>query len=380
MGGDMQKLSIRVLSSQQGSIQGIDGQTLDWDALAKGHDLVIESLDSWISTSGGSHCDLVLVFDVLTDKSKKIQIFTDISRHFPTAVRALVCDDVDVLHLNDAGLVHFSLPSNDLARALLALLPRIRLLQQLGLDFKLRTQLCQLRHLPVLPEPYLRLMRLLRAKDVDINSIVKAVKRDQVLLGKVLHAANASTLVLGHTVTDAHEAVVRLGLDRMYYLVIVVGVFVNLPKTSQFQRSRALSVAMDVAYWAAKLGTDLDVSRGSVDKCYLAGLLHNIGDLVIALVEQDDMDLSSAFDFSYGDAAAPGAFWLALWGFDSQVVNAVAQQGSLLSVDLENNQIPSLLMLAKIFEEARRSGDLAERLSQLKFADPSVIDQLLLME
>ena len=377
----MQKLSIQVLSNHKGSLIDNSGYSLNWEVLGQGHNLNFDEIACWRdSTLVQSDFDLVLVFDSTDQEAEQTQLFTEISNRYPTAVRALVCKEVDVLHLNDAGLVHFSLPEDDLTIALLALLPRVRLLQQLNLEKELRIQLCQLRHLPVLPEPYLRLMRLLRAKDVDISSIVRAVKRDQVLLGKVLHAANATTLALGHTVTDAHEAVVRLGLDRMYYLVIVVGVFVNLPKTSHFQRSLALSRAMDVAYWASKLGVDLDVSRGSLDKCYLAGLLHNIGDLVIAQVEQDDMDLSSAFDFSYGDAAAPGAFWLALWGFDSQVVSAVAQQGSLKLVDLERHQVPSLLLLAKIFEEARRSGGLAEKLAQLQFSDPSLIDQLILIE
>jgi len=136
-------------------------------------------------------------------------------------------------------------------------------------------------NLPSLPKVVQEVMQLLSNDDVDINQLASVIKQDAVIAAKVLKMANSSFYGVTRAVKNIDDAIAILGLAKLRSLVIacgVTGAIVNVPglDLKRFWRHSlvAASISRDIA---KQLGLDAEVA-------YIAGLLHNIGDLLLHLV------------------------------------------------------------------------------------------------
>jgi len=135
--------------------------------------------------------------------------------------------------------------------------------------------------LPSLPKVVQDVMRILNSDDVDIHMLASTIEQDAVIAAKVLKMANSSFYGVTRAVKNIDDAVAILGLVKIRSLVVasgVTGVIANVPGLDLKRFWRHSLVAASISREIAKqLGKDAEVS-------YLAGLLHNIGDLLIHLV------------------------------------------------------------------------------------------------
>lgn len=135
--------------------------------------------------------------------------------------------------------------------------------------------------LPSLPKVVQEVMQLLGKENVDINQLAKVIEQDAVIAAKVLRMSNSSFYGVTRAVKNIDDAIAILGLARLRSLVIasgVTGVIGDVPgldlKTFWSHSLVAASISREIA---KQLGLDAEVA-------YLAGLLHNIGDLLLRLV------------------------------------------------------------------------------------------------
>lgn len=138
----------------------------------------------------------------------------------------------------------------------------------------------RIRDLPPLPSVVLDLISSFEREDIDVAVLAEKMSRDQALSAKLLRLANSSFYGLASKVATVHQAIVVIG----------------------FNTARALAVAGSVIDSFAEGGGDVDVAafwRHSIaaalcaralarhaglplDDAFIAGLLHDVGRLVLA--------------------------------------------------------------------------------------------------
>ena len=140
--------------------------------------------------------------------------------------------------------------------------------------------------LPVFPGVAFELQQLLADDNTSIDQVAKVISRDQAMATKVLKLAN-STLFSGPVqVRTIKDALMRLGLNHIFNLVITSSQQ-NLYKSRIAALDRHLQESWKHALYTA-IGSKWLVQeigyRELRDEAFLAGLLHDIGKLVLVKV------------------------------------------------------------------------------------------------
>ncbi|MHB1308552.1 MAG: sensor domain-containing diguanylate cyclase [Limisphaerales bacterium] len=228
-----------------------------------------------------------------------------------------------------------------------------------------------------LPSPAgvgMQILQLTQAEESGLDEIVKVVRSDPSLTGRILKVANAVTLTGAPPVTTIEEAVMRLGFELLRDLVLGFSLVSNNP--------RAVCRAFDYAtFWHSSLGravaaqylTELQ-GRGSSSESYVCGLLGGIGRLALAaahperysrLLQGDGVDSpdalaaveSSAFGINNWELTEA---LLQDWGFPARLARAAStyqQTNGEESPSVEHlGQLRKILGLAERLAEAIDAG------------------------
>jgi HD-like signal output (HDOD) protein/CheY-like chemotaxis protein len=197
--------------------------------------------------------------------------------------------------------------------------------------------------LPSPPALLVELLNVLEDETVSASSIGKVIERDPAVAAKILNLANSSACTAGRRLADITQAVALLGTNVVRGLVLlhdIVNVFaegVHLP-AAWMDALNAHSVQ------CAQLAGRLSTGKPWAPHAFTAGLLHEVGQLVLATSRPDqfgivvsqwrqaaesaeasaprlcDLELDG-LGTSHSDA---GASLLSLWGLPSDIVEAAA--------------------------------------------------------
>jgi putative nucleotidyltransferase with HDIG domain len=145
----------------------------------------------------------------------------------------------------------------------------------------LATVLRKVRELPALPSVVLDLIESFDRADVDVATLAEKISKDQALAAKTLRLANSSFYGLSAKVRTVNQAIVVLGFDSARALAVAGGIIegcrpertVELDVTSFWRHSIAAALC------ARSLARRCHVAP---DDAFIAGLLHDIGRLVLA--------------------------------------------------------------------------------------------------
>ena len=122
---------------------------------------------------------------------------------------------------------------------------------------------------------------MLNNDEININLLANTIEQDAVIAAKVLRMANSSFYGVTRAVTNIDDAVSILGVAKLHSLVVasgVTGVVTHVPglDLKKFWGHSLLAAGIS-RETARHLSLDVEVA-------YIAGLLHNIGDLLLHLV------------------------------------------------------------------------------------------------
>ena len=197
----------------------------------------------------------------------------------------------------------------------------------------LDTYIDGIKHLPPTPTLMVQLIERFRQPDVDADEIVALLSRDPALSVEVLRRCNSAYFAQDTPVMDINEAVFRMGFYEVYQLTIsLFGMRALTPKENVpgFSAEALQRHSSITAIAAGALAIEADESEGIA---FTAGLLHDVGKLVLALGERDKYvavleecrtsgtSLSetekSVFGFNHDEV---GARLLQRWGVPVEVV------------------------------------------------------------
>jgi putative nucleotidyltransferase with HDIG domain len=152
------------------------------------------------------------------------------------------------------------------------------------------------------PQVALKIARMTSDDSYDIQEIAREIKQDQVISAKIIRLCNSSYMGLKNRVDSIERALVILGEKLLLRLVIAASVelyFADSGKGYSLCKGGLFHHALGTAIIAGELARF--TGKSSPDTAYTAGLLHDIGKVVL------DQYISSAYPFFYRWTQVDGA-------------------------------------------------------------------------
>jgi putative nucleotidyltransferase with HDIG domain len=138
-----------------------------------------------------------------------------------------------------------------------------------------------LRQLPSLPAVVVDILGSFDDANADVGLLADKVARDQALTAKTLRLANSSFYGLARHVTTLHQAITVLGFNGVRTLIAAIAISGSFPKAAPgpFNLEEFWRHSVATALVAKTLARHAHLNQ---DFAFIAGLLHDIGSLVLA--------------------------------------------------------------------------------------------------
>jgi putative nucleotidyltransferase with HDIG domain len=194
----------------------------------------------------------------------------------------------------------------------------------------------RVRDLPSLPAVVVELLSSVEQEDIDTHALAAKITLDQGLTAKTLRLANSSFYGMPAKVTTIHQAISVLGFHSIRTLVTACSV------TASFAPGKDAGFDLE-GFWRHSIGSAVCARvlaphfKLNPDTAFTAGLLHDLGTLVLATGYPDeyrrvgehrrrhDCQAAQAEQAVFGlDHAAVGSALAAHWKFPLAIQRAVA--------------------------------------------------------
>lgn len=280
----------------------------------------------------------IVVSDMRMPGMDGAQLLTKVQEKHPHVVRVMLTGQADEESImRTVGVVHQFLAKPCDPEKLKTVLLKAGALQDILITGELKKIVSKIGSLPSLPSVYLELQNAVSDPEIALDVVGAIIEKDIAMSAKVLQLVNSAFFGLFAKVDSPARAVSLLGLDTTKALVLGVGVFSQF--TLPLNMISAESIwehSMLVGKIARKIAQHENADSDMVATCYLSGILHDIGKLVlisnmpdkystiinkckkesITLLESEMQVLQAGHD-------SIGAYLVGLWGFSSDTVEAV---------------------------------------------------------
>jgi HD-like signal output (HDOD) protein len=193
--------------------------------------------------------------------------------------------------------------------------------------------------LPSPPKLYTQLTDAVNSEMADLREISEIVEQDPAVVAQVMKQVNSAFFGFNRTITDLKEAISMLGVRNLRSLALssqLNSQFKSGNDWDRFSFEQLNQRSLLVARLAQALCRRAGANKITQDQAFLAGLLHDVGVLIMASHDADQYKKllnysvkkqkpiylveKASFGFFHGEVA--GAL-LALWNLPPQVIEAV---------------------------------------------------------
>lgn len=282
----------------------------------------------------------VIVSDMRMPGMNGAQLLKEVARRYPNVVRIVLSGHSDreyILQLVTTTHQYLAKPCD--AETIKDTVNRACALRDLLTSKELGALVSQIKSLPSLPSLYTRIIEILQSDDPSLQKIGEIVSEDIAMSAKVLQLVNSSFFGIARRISNPVQAVMFLGLETVKALVLSVQIFAKWEssKVKGFDIERLWHHSMTVGAMAKRLAETEQLAARAVDEAFTAGLLHDVGKLILAASLPDAyqkvmaaskaqrIPLWRAEEQAFGTTHAEvGAYLLGLWGLPTSIVEAVA--------------------------------------------------------
>ncbi|MGE4498613.1 MAG: HDOD domain-containing protein [Deferribacterales bacterium] len=207
-------------------------------------------------------------------------------------------------------------------------------MQRINESEKLKNILDSVRDFPPIPQTAFKVVKILDNPDYHVTDLVYCVSKDMGLTTEILRLANSALYSPSSKISTIKQAITYLGMNTVKNLVISLSSKAlfgsgNLRLLEQKLWEHSLTVAI-----CARL-TALRVKPALAEECFIIGLLHDLGQLILAkevssyeTIVQDaynkQLDLRQMENEKLGfDHADVGGLALEKWGMPEHLTDVV---------------------------------------------------------
>ncbi|MDH5718117.1 MAG: response regulator [Spirochaetia bacterium] len=192
--------------------------------------------------------------------------------------------------------------------------------------------------LPSLPVLYDELVKEFNSKEASLKKAGEIISKDISMTSKILQLVNSAFFGISRTITDPKEAVILLGEEIIMNLVLSIGIFSSYQNKiiPGFSINNLWEHSFNTAIFAKEIAKVENQKKEIIEDCFLAGLLHDIGKLILAInfPEKYSLSIQSAYKnnisnhkmeskmFSASHAEV-GAVLSGMWSFQDPIVEAI---------------------------------------------------------
>jgi HD-like signal output (HDOD) protein/ActR/RegA family two-component response regulator len=312
----------------------------------------------------------VVISDMRMPGMDGAQLLAEVRRRHPQTSRIILSG-----HADRASIVSSVGPTQQyLAKpcdldALITTVDRVLAIRDLVTDPQLQAILGGVDSLPKPPRVYEDMIALSADPDSTLTDVVAVVEADVATSTELLRLVNTAFFGMPSRVPSVERAVALLGMDTIQALALAGAVFRSDSPIAHGLDVKAVSDrCLAVATLARRLAQLENWDRAVVADLFLAGLMHQVGLLVLASshpepwqeflatphhdLEAEDAHEQRLFGCSVSQASA---YLLGLWGFSETVIHAIAGQPASLD-DLSATPDAQLLAVARRLERYGETG------------------------
>jgi putative nucleotidyltransferase with HDIG domain len=149
-------------------------------------------------------------------------------------------------------------------------------------------KLDRIKEIPTLPSIVFELNRLLQDPDTSVARISQTIEKDQAMALKILKLVNSAFYGFKSKVSDIRSAVIMLGFNAVRNAIVSVSVieaFAKKIKLTDFDITDFWKHSLAVAVTSKSISYKARIN--SPDNCFVGGLLHDVGKVIMAQYFQD---------------------------------------------------------------------------------------------
>ena len=283
----------------------------------------------------------VIVSDMRMPGMDGAQLLATVKARFPDTVRFVLTGQTDGEAVyRSVGDAHQFLNKPCKPKLLRECVDKAFAIRDLLTCDRLKSAISQIGSLPPLPRVYERLCEELQSAECSIANVSRIIETDQAILSKILQLANSAFFGIRHRINSAAQATSMLGLQTLKSLVLMTGLFTPMQQAAfpkGFSMEEKWRHSAKIGIYAEVLCKHEGATNEMVGDAYTAGLLHDAGELILAVSSPDDYirvhEYSTLNQIPAYEAervmlgcthAELGAYLLGIWGLPDQIVEAVA--------------------------------------------------------
>ncbi len=282
----------------------------------------------------------VVVCDMRMPEMDGADLLHEVMNRYPTTIRLILSGHADnAAIMKSIGVAHQFLSKPCAPEVLQNTIERAFGLKALIESDAVRQAVAGLNSLPTVPALYRQLVALLQSSDATTEAVAKVIGKDIGMTTRILQLANSAFFGLPTSVGTVDRAVAYLGLDTVGSLVLAQGVFSSYETAQRggFDVEKSMLHGMRTAAIAKAIAKEEGRDRQNVEHAFLAGMLHDVGSLVLAAelpskyaelaarIATPGTDPKAAEHAVFGVSHAfVGAYLLGLWALPNPIVEAVA--------------------------------------------------------
>ena len=311
----------------------VEGEVWDIDFAPSGREA--------LARMAGAPVD-VLVSDMRMPGMSGAELLLEVVKRYPRTSRLIMsgyADSQQIAQCLDATHQFIAKPFE--IKLLRGTITRVCALDSWLLDERLKSLVAQLRNLPSLPTIYFRIMEAVASPASTFEQIGAIIASDPSMTAKILQLVNSAFFGIARRISNPTEAVQFLGVGRVRSLVLSLHIFSCFEEAhvENFSLETVWKHSLATALVAQKIGRLQKLDRTLLDETYVAGMLHDIGKVMLAaslpglygqalqLADREQISLVAAEREIFGATHAQvGAYLLSLWGLPITIVEAVAFQ------------------------------------------------------
>jgi len=174
--------------------------------------------------------------------------------------------------------------------------------------------------IPKLPIATIGLLNKLMDDSTSTNEVVELVKSDPSLTSILLKILNSAEYSFEEKISDVNHAVSLLGFVGVHQIVMSQSLRKSLPATPAFQKSYIRSLEISHIAFAISQASGI----GKPAEMATIGLVHELGNVVIELLRQQNPKLENLVDFF--DTSVIGAQLLKTWNLPESIWQTIEYQ------------------------------------------------------
>jgi HD-like signal output (HDOD) protein len=278
--------------------------------------------------------------DMRMDGMNGVELLTSVAKLYPHTSRIIISGVADQAAAADAlGSTHQFLVKPIDYDTFKATIARLDGLDAFLNDEKLKSLAGRMRALPSFPLLYLEIMKAVESPDSSLQEIDNLLIKDPAMTAKILQIVNSAAMGLRQKISSPMEAVQQLGLNTVRSLALSAHVFKSFTPMQKlnFPMDALWTHLMKCANTARAIMRVENADSTYVEAAYTAGMLHDIGKLMLAdsLPKEFQTALTEAasrnapfpeieIEIFGATHAGLAAYLLGLWGLPAIIVEAVA--------------------------------------------------------